>query len=487
MTKRWLMSFIAFLLLLLSGIGYIIVYGSNSALPKGFQLPGMNVEGVAPDSALEQIHKRISELEATLVTVTIPTKHGTNDTPSHSSRTLEQLGMHIDAEEAIKAIELFRDTSIWKRALIRYQQRMNQPYGIKVFWDEKKFQAEARTAWGSAAGVPPKNAVRIINEYDEVVYTPETIGTTLDLASLFVSIKTYAPKSLAPIPGQGHRSIKLPVIRTAPDVTMTSLKEEGIDRKIIAFTTSFETSGEGRTHNVIAAAKALNDTLLMPDAIFEYGKIVEHAEKEYGYKEAPVILKGKLTPGIGGGICQVSSTLYNAALLAGLEIVERRNHSLVVSYLPKGLDATYADGYINFKFRNTTGKQLLIRTVVEDKKLTVKLFGTMPEDVTYRTETIQVKEIPVKIVYIPSQKLTLGKQLTQQQGAPGYVVEAYLMKLIDEQVVDRKRVSRDTYRSQDTVIAVNENDPRLLPARIESTPDPTASPEGKTEGPLEPL
>jgi vancomycin resistance protein YoaR len=208
----------------------------------------------------------------------------------------------------------------------------------------------------------------------------------------------------------------------------------------------------------------LNDTLLQPGEVFEYGRIVAKAEKEYGYKEAPVILKGKLTPGIGGGICQVSSTLYNAALLTGLEIVERRNHSLPVSYLPRGLDATFADGYVNFKFRNSTGKQLLIRTVVSDKTVTVKLFGTMPDNVSYRTETAELKVNPPKTQFVADPAVTPGQQKLVQKGASGYVVEAFLIKNVDGIVAERKKLSKDTYRTQDTLIAVHPDDPRLLPS-----------------------
>ncbi|WP_147355855.1 VanW family protein [Cohnella faecalis] len=187
------------------------------------------------------------------------------------------------------------------------------------------------------------------------------------------------------------------------------------------------------------------------------------AEKEYGWKEAPVIVKGKLTPGIGGGICQVSSTLYNAILEAGLDVVERRNHSLVVHYLPPGLDATFADGYVNFRFRNSTGKQLLIRTVVEDKRLTVKLFGTMPDNVVYRTETEQIKVVAPKVTYVANSKLALGSSDTLQKGEPGYVVDTYRLKYVDGKLVERKKLNRSTYKAQAELVAVNPADPLLHP------------------------
>jgi vancomycin resistance protein YoaR len=496
MRKGWLIAGVLALLITAGGAGgTIYVYGSDETLPEGFQVAGLAVGGQTADDGLEQINKRLSELRKLEITVTPPVVAGSKANPlADPNRTLEQLGMHIDAAEATEAIEDFRDTTWWNRAVLRYQKKLKIHYGIKVSWDEELLQQEVTASWGSLAGSPPQDASRAINERDEVIYTPEVMGTELDVSALLTAVKAYAPKSLS-LEAEDNwgqklgqktntaHTIKLPVTQTIPDVTVATLKDEGIHRKIIEFTTSFETSGEGRIHNVTAAAKALNDTLLLPDEVFEYSKIVAKAEKEYGYKEAPVIVSGKLTPGIGGGICQISSTLYNAALLTGLDIVERRNHSLVVSYLPKGLDATFADGYVNFKFRNSTGKQLLIRTVVQDKKVTVKFFGTMPEEVTYQTETAQVKITPPKLVYVSNDKLVLGKQDTVQKGSAGYVVESFLVKLVNGEQVERKKLSKDTYRSQDTLIAVNPNDPRLKPG---STPAPSPSPDG-TKGPVEPI
>ncbi|MCD9022340.1 VanW family protein [Cohnella silvisoli] len=488
MKKGWLIASLLTLVVIGAGVGGAISYGSDDKLPEGFNVGGLTVGGQTADSALKQIQIRLDELEKVEITVTPPTVNGmTGRSFSDATRTLKQLGMNVDISDAVKAIEKFRDVSWWDRARFRYQKKIKTDYGMQITWDEDQFRKEAASSWSSAAGSVPKAATRTINEQDEVVYTPEVIGTELDTPALLAKVKAFEPKSLSSLSSGSDtkHSIELPVTQTTPEVTLAKLQEEGIERKIVEFTTSFSTSGQGRTHNVTVAAKALNETLLMPDEIFEYGKIVDKADKEYGYKEAPVIVKGKLTPGVGGGICQVSSTLYNAALLSGLEIVERRNHSLVVHYLPKGLDATFADGYVNFKFRNSTGKQLLIRTVVKDKTLTVKLFGTMPDNISYRTETVEVKENPPKTVYVADNKLALGKQDTLQKGESGYVIESYRIKLVNGEVAERKKLSKDTYRSQDSLIAVNPNDPRLNPEGISPTPSPSPAPGD--EGPVEPV
>lgn len=260
-------------------------------------------------------------------------------------------------------------------------------------------------------------------------------------------------------------------------------RDEGRPRKIAAFSTSFAASGEGRAHNIEAVAQALDNTLLMPGDVFDFGSIVAKAERERGFKEAPVIVSGKLKPGIGGGICQVSSTLYNAVLRAdGIDIVERRNHSLPVGYLPVGLDATFADGFINFRFRNATGKPLRIKTEVRNKTVTVKLLGAMNENVEYRIETVLQYIIAPKIVYAADPHLAEGLSKTLRPGAEGYVVDTYRVKLVNGEFAERVRISHDTYRSQDALVAVHPDDPRLEPSAAKQ-PAPHGFPSSDSSAP----
>ncbi|WP_239615899.1 VanW family protein [Cohnella mopanensis] len=478
MKKGWLITSLLTLVLAGAGIGGTMSYGSDDTLPKGLSVGGLQIGEIAPDTALKQIQERIAQLESTLVNIE-PDSLG--DVSSETmkqipSLSLKQLGLKVEAVEAISAIEQYRDYTWLERAEIRYRNSFDSAYGVNVSWDETALKQRVSEAWGNLVSGRSENAARTIDDQDRVIYTEDKRGRQLDVQNLIEQVRELKPASLAGASGQ-PLLLQASVKETSPEITLAGLKEEGIVRKIAEFTTSFETSGEGRSHNVTVAAKALNDTLLMPGEIFEYGKIVAKAEKEYGYQEAPVILKGKLTPGVGGGICQVSSTLYNAALLTGLDIVERRNHSLVVHYLPKGLDATFASGYVNFKFRNSTGKQLLIRTVVKDKTVTVKLFGTMPDNVSYKTETKQLKVNPPKTVYVADSNVALGKQNILQKGDSGYVVEAYLVKLVDGVFAERKKLSTDTYRTQDTLIAVHPGDPRLLPEGRINSSDPGAKPQ----------
>ncbi|MBB6671491.1 VanW family protein [Cohnella nanjingensis] len=472
--------------------GYAFSQDADRRLPDGLTVGGLAVGGLGAEEAIAEVRARAEALAGARVSLGGGTQsEGAGKEAADGAFALRELGMSVEVSEAVRDFEKYRDAGWWTKGKIKRQLKPSYP--AVVTWNEETFADQAEARWASGAETAPKNAVRTINERDEVVYTPEVAGTALDTAALFEEVKRRAPRSLADVGGAADGSVRalgvgLPLVKIVPEVTVASLREEGLARKIVEFTTAFTTSGEGRSHNVTAAALALNDTLLKPGDEFSYGDIVAKAEKAYGYKEAPVIVKGKLTPGIGGGICQVSSTLYNAIIRAsGIEIVERRNHSLPVSYLPVGLDATFADGYIDFRFRNATGKLLLIKTVVEGKKLTVKLFGTMDERVRYDLSTEQVKVLEPKLSYVRDEGVALGGTKVLEQGAAGVVIDTYRLKYVDGKLTARDKLNRSTYRAQNQVLAVNPADPRLAPPEGKGAPSPSPDGDGGKGTPVEPV
>jgi hypothetical protein len=472
MKRNWLVVPLAALLACGAAWGAARLAGSDR-LPAGMTAGGLALGGLTADEALARLNARIDEALSVRVAALSPDGR----TPSKATLTLRQLGMTIRADEAAAALRRFREAGWWERA--RMRSGLSRDYGFAVAWDKAAMLRAAQRTWGGLVpAVPARSARRTIGERDEVVYVPEQAGSGPDWGKLAADVMALAPKSLAAAgagvdgggadggAGGGGRTlaVRMAVAVTEPPVTVAKLKAQGIERKIAEFTTSFASSGDGRSHNVEATAKALDGTLLAPGEVFAYDRIVAKAERTYGWEEAPVIVKGRLTTGVGGGICQVSSTLYNAALAAGLDIVERRNHSLAVHYLPLGLDATFAEGYINFRFRNSTGKYLLIRTEVTGKRLTVKLFGTMPRNVKYRMETRRLKATPPKVVYVGNDRLAVGEADVLQRGEPGVVVESYRLKFVDGRLVSREKLSRDTYLPRDELVAVNPRDPRLASA-----------------------
>jgi len=157
-----------------------------------------------------------------------------------------------------------------------------------------------------------------------------------------------------------------------PNIRIDDLKK--VDTKIASFYTEYGTGG-GRGKNIEVATSKVDDLLLMPDDEFSYEKVVGPVTSENGYTYATIISNGKLVQGIGGGVCQVSSTIYNAQLKSGILPTERQNHSKSVNYVPKGLDATLASGSIDYKFVNTYDYPIVINAYNENGKIYIEFWS----------------------------------------------------------------------------------------------------------------
>ncbi|WP_019424750.1 VanW family protein [Paenibacillus sp. OSY-SE] len=437
-------------------------YASQATIPPQVRISSWDVSGQSIEGFRQELSERIQQLERTPFIFTFGSS-GVDPVKT----TLSELGVQYDAGEILIALQRLQEGSLLDRIKARW--KFPKEWTLRFHWKENVWKERLTPGWETKSFGKPVNAVRKIADGDQVQYTPEKTVYRIDRMQMEQLIR-------AAIPHTWHEgqtiAIEVPLVVSEPPVTMASLKAEGIERKIVEFSTSFVQAEDGRTHNVMSAAKTIDDMVLKPGDVFDYDKVIAETEKKYGFKEAPVIYNGKLVPGIGGGICQVSSTLYNAVLRTGLEIVERRNHSLPVSYLPIGLDATFSQGYINFKFKNTTGKHLLIRTTAENNRLSIKFFGTMDSNVSYKMETKTVKVLEPAIKYVKNADLPVGGHETLQRGKKGYVVESYRIKLMNGKQVERQRIAVDTYRPQPTLVAVNTG-----------TSDPPANPK-QEQGPI---
>ncbi|MGE5587837.1 MAG: VanW family protein [Clostridia bacterium] len=179
----------------------------------------------------------------------------------------------------------------------------------------------------------------------------------------------------------------------SPDVfgQSASSRISCVEPVLASFSTTLEDPEKSRNHNVALAAAAVDGVVLQPGEEFSFDRVVGPRLAEAGYREARVISGGKSVPGIGGGVCQVSTTLYNVALLAGLEIVERHPHSRPVDYAPPGLDATVAEGQYDLRFRNTLGVPLTFSARVDGDRLVMEASGRLPDPPDVRVTT-EVRE-----------------------------------------------------------------------------------------------
>lgn len=209
-----------------------------------------------------------------------------------------------------------------------------------------------------------KNAY--FNEKNEIM--PGTAGQRLDTdLFLFAFKKHFYTKE--------ETQMKIPLKIIYPRVDAEFLAEIS-EKKLASYTTYYKESNKERSHNIVLATKAIDNHVLFPGEEFSFNQIVGERTKERGYKEAPVIVKGELSEGIGGGICQVSSTLFNAVNLKGIEIIERYSHSRAVPYVPPGKDATVSWWGPDFVFKNNYKQAILIRAQATNGNMSIQIYSS---------------------------------------------------------------------------------------------------------------
>lgn len=244
--------------------------------------------------------------------------------------------------------------------------------------------------------------------------------------------------------------IGLPVDITEPTIKRTDL--ENIRDVLGEFSTKFNAADVDRTHNIRIATASATHILLHPGEIYSVNQVVGPRLQKFGFKEAKVIINNELVPGIGGGVCQVSSTLYNAALLSNLKIVERRNHSLPLSYVAIGRDATISGDYIDFKFQNSTPYPLYIYGEVEGSWVKFSVFGRNDyPDRKVRIETETVKTVQPATTIIEDVELLEGTEVEEKKASTGYVVKSYRIITENGKQIFKEALYTDTYKVVDGV------------------------------------
>jgi len=247
--------------------------------------------------------------------------------------------------------------------------------------------------------------------------------------------------------------IALPVEADKPDVTTADAS--GIDTLLARFTTRFNPGKRDRTHNLRLAATAISGVIIKPNAEFSYNNTVGPRVVERGFREAPIFVRGKLEPGVGGGICQVSSTLYNTVLITGLDILERHIHSRTVPYVVPGRDATVAFGLRDFRFKNPFKYPVGILTQIDSSHLTVDIYGSSADKMNVAIYTGHVNYAPSKTVRtILDTKLPRGSRRIVDKGSRGATVTVYRKITAPDGTVTTQIVSSDRYPSQPVIVGV---------------------------------
>ncbi len=216
--------------------------------------------------------------------------------------------------------------------------------------------------------------------------------------------------------------------------------------ELSSFSTQYNPREINRSHNLELAAMTLDNTILAPGEVFSFNRTVGPRTVARGYREALIIIGGRFQPGLGGGICQVSSTLYNAALLAGLSMAERHNHSLAIPYLPPGRDATIAYGSQDLRFKNHMEHPLYIKTFISPGRLTFNFYGHRKYQQHIELSQVTDQVLPFRTERIADPSLRPGQEIVRVAGANGYIARSFRTFYDDQgQVIKREQLTRDYY------------------------------------------
>jgi vancomycin resistance protein YoaR len=222
--------------------------------------------------------------------------------------------------------------------------------------------------------------------------------------------------------GAPRLPIALPERTLAPTLTTEAATGLGIVQRIAGYRTTFDAQNAPRVTNIDRMASAIDGKVVRPGETFSLNDATGPRTPDKGYQEAQVIVDGELVPGLGGGVCQVGTTLFNAVADAGLEVLSRTNHSLYISHYPLGRDATVDYGHLDLKFRNDTPFGLLLRASLDAKSLSVSIYSsplgrTVSYDVSSQTNP---RDPAVKLVDDPT--LPAGTEQVVEAGKPGFDV-----------------------------------------------------------------
>ena len=406
----------------------------SGTIMNGIYFDDINMSGKTYDEAVKLIRDKVKSMSTANITL--------NSIGGNSvSATAQDLGLTWDDTNLVAdALYVGRSGNIVER----YKERKDLEHDKKVYPINVEFDRETVEAivneQGELYNVEATDATLSKADGDFVV-TPGTKGEKIDanasVSRIMSALDNFTGSDL---------TIDMVVVEDIPKATAEDL--EKIHDVIGRYKTSFKTSNADRSGNVRNGTRLVNGTVLLPGESFSMYQTVSPFTEENGYYLAGSYLNGMVVESLGGGICQVSSTLYNAVLRAELQIDERHNHSMIVSYVDLSSDAAISGTSKDFKFTNNTENPIYIEGITtEDKQVVFTIYGveTRPSNrvVSYESEKIS-ETVPEGDKIIADPSLPLGS-ITTQSAHTGYVGKLWKVVTVDGKETERVEVNKSTY------------------------------------------
>lgn len=355
---------------------------------------------------------------------------------------LNSVGIKLDIAESIrKAYQIGRTGSFWSQMASRWKI-YRYGYDMRPIFRNNRVSLNSFLHLLEASiGVEPVRSVVKVNKEGEISYSPSRTGLAIDQTALIQKLENAAFQ-------RDDSTIEIPVKKVVPPLTEDDIKRWGLDQVLGIFTTKYEVNHQDRVNNLLLASSAINNVIVYPGQTFSFNTWVGPRVTEAGYKEAPVVYSGKLIPGIGGGVCQVSSTLYNAVLLSNLKIIQRLNHSLPISYVPLARDATVVYDGVDLIIENTSEFPILIVSDVTPSHLTVAILGRKTNWKKVELETKVVETYPYRTKITPDPTLPKGSKQKVISGRKGTKVELWRIVEYLDGTLKKELVNTSIYPAQ---------------------------------------
>lgn len=410
----------------------------TAVIENGVYIGGIDVGGMTAPEATDAVNEYLDEIKSKSITLVGP--------KGNLKVSLEKMGVSAQTEAAVEeAVAVGKYGNLIKRFKeLKALEEQNRVIEMGLSIDKEK-TAEILNNNTSKIDIKAINH-GLKKEGGEFVYVPGQQGDEVDIVTSVNALYDYVGTDweMAVIEDD---QFALSSIVTEP---RGSEEELAVVRDLIGtFTTNYKSSGAARAKNVENGAKKVHGTVLYPGDEFSFYEIVNPFTKENGYELAGSYLNGETVESFGGGICQVSTTLYNALLKAELEITQRFNHSMTVAYVDLAADAAIAGTYKDLRFRNNYDFPIYIEGVCKNRNITFNIYGKETRDpnrvVTYVSQVVSVNDPRTEYTLLESVPVGTFQQTRGKH--VGYVAELYKVVTVNGVETERTRVNKSSYQA----------------------------------------
>jgi len=438
-------------------------FQASNKIAANVSVAGIDVSGLTSTEAQAKLEKQLLPSLPTRVDLIHP--NGTH------TINREELGFTLLVDEAVtQALQIGRSGHLLGDLATKlYLWRNSRDLSIPVWIDQRRLR---QTLQDIAAQIDcePVDAEVQVTDDEEVEKVAGQVGVALQIDESQALLQQALSDPL-------RRSVELAVLTQPPNISTEDLKN--IEVVLASYSTPFNPGQVGRTHNLRLAIARINNTVLQPGEEFSLNETVGPRLAKAGYRTAPIFRENEVVSETGGGVCQVASTIYNAALLANMEMIERHHHSRPVVYCPAGRDATVYYGQLDMRFKNSLSHPVLILGGVKGNRLWAKILGKAEDDYDVKLIRTGLSHSGYATKEVPDPELEEGKREIETEGRSG--VSVTLIREIrskDGELIDRQTMHNDVYPAQTKIVRVGtkQTEAELAPAEESGSPGPSLSP-----------